>query len=54
VAKNVRLTARGAVVTADAERRWAALHEGFLKKFGPEKLAELNEFLAAVREHFKN
>jgi DNA-binding MarR family transcriptional regulator len=53
VAKNVRLTPRGEQITAAAQERWAVLHDGVVQKFGAKKLAELNDLLAAVREHFK-
>lgn len=52
VAREVSLTARGRKVTADAQARWKRLHEGFVAKFGAERLRELNDLLAEVRDHF--
>ncbi|ATB32339.1 MarR family winged helix-turn-helix transcriptional regulator [Melittangium boletus] len=54
VAKVVRLTARGTDVTSAAARKWNLMHEGFLSKFGPRRLKELNALLGEVRDHFKH
>lgn len=53
VARAVSLTARGRKVTTEAEVAWKKLHEGFVGRFGEQRLNELNALLAAVRDHFR-
>jgi DNA-binding MarR family transcriptional regulator len=53
VAREVSLTARGKKVTAEAEAAWKELHDGFVGRFGAQRLHDLNALLTEVRNHFR-
>jgi DNA-binding MarR family transcriptional regulator len=53
IAKHLSLTAKGKKTIVSAEKEWKKLQDSYVSKFGKEKLKQLNEILAQVREHFK-
>lgn len=53
-AEALSLTAQGSKVTARAQQIWSGLHDGFVERFGAERLAALNAMLAEVRAHCRS